>query len=124
MNETFVDKKATVYDITTMRVDSAEIPTKNTIYTLAPCDFGKPIKNRNYMESNVVSNDKEEMEVVFNRWYENVRKGMYIDLFESFNGTDVAVWTYIIQTVDFVKDWNGIIDNIYLSCSQVNGQTN
>lgn len=121
---TFFDKKCTIYEVWYAIVDATQVPSKNVIHNLIPCDFGKGITPENYVPDLQVTkeSDKETMEIVLNwPWFIDVRKWMLIELFEDAWWVDVSVWIYKINTVDFVKDMYWVLDNIYMSATTTDG---
>lgn len=112
----FFDKKCSIYSISYVRVDWSQIPQKTLLYENIDCDFWKTITQWNFWPElpERRQEDMENMKLILN-WpnFTDVRKEMYVDLFEAWN---VPVWTFIIKTVDFVKDIYGVIDNVYMSC--------
>ena len=64
---TFFDKKCTVYETSVLTVDGSEVQTKNEIYSLIPCDFGKSsLSTNNLTEDTARDTDTERFELVLN----------------------------------------------------------
>ena len=127
LNDTFVDKVCTIYETWVIMDGATQIPTKNIIYNQIPCDFWKPnVRQNNLWQVESLKTDDEMFEIVLNSEYVLVRAKMYVELFEKpDDNTLVPAWNFIIvNTPDFVKDWNWRIDNIYLWCKQYDGTAN
>jgi len=124
----FFDKVCTIFSITVTSIDRTDVPVKAVLGTLEniPCDFGKGVTARNNTEQeDARETDQELMEIVINGDLLsdnpdllNIRKGMYIELYENPENTPILTGIYIINTVDWVKDMYGCLDNVYMSATQ------
>lgn len=121
---TFFDKKCTVYETSVLTIDWSEVQTKNEIYSLIPCDFGKSsLSTKNLTEDTARDTDTERFELVLNwPWYTNIRKWMFVEVFDDV-GVLVSQWVYSIVSIDYVKNWKGIVDNVFIGLNPRDGET-
>ena len=121
---TFFDKLCTVYETSVLTIDGSEVQTKNEIYSLIPCDFGKSsLSSNNLTEDNSQNTDAEKFELVLN-WplYTDLRKWMFVEVFDSV-GVLVSQWVYTIVSIDYVKNWKWVVDNVFIWLNPRDGDT-
>lgn len=67
LNDTFVDKVCTIYDISYVKIGATQVPVKTTLYENIPCDFGKSnVTSSNYTDVQARETDLEVFEIVLN----------------------------------------------------------
>lgn len=120
MIDIFFDKKCSIYSIWYSKVDGTQVPSRTLIHELIPCDFGKWVTPQNFTNEPQITkaSDIETMEIVIN-WPSiiDIRKGMEIELYENVSWVNILTWNYVINTVDYVKNINWYLDNIYMSAT-------